>query len=81
MPIYYAWKSSKASNIPLDDYNQELYWDPVIHKWESIEVRPSPLNNVVNSLHESVLLRNLYTSIGLDIVYEIVASDDRSDYA
>lgn len=80
MPIYYVWMPASASVLELQDFNQELCWNPEAGKWRPSVGRISALNSIVNSMSESVLLCNFFTSIGIDAVYEVITQDEKQDY-
>lgn len=71
---------ASASVLELQDFNQELCWNPEAGKWRPSVGRISALNSIVNSMSESVLLCNFFTSIGIDAVYEVITQDEKQDY-
>jgi len=80
VPIYYMWLSKPGSVVELQDFNQDLHWDHLIHKWQPTATRISTMNATINTMSDSPLLRNYYVSVGFDVMFEVMNTNEKSDY-
>jgi hypothetical protein len=72
VPVYYAFIPKGATKIPLKEFDHEVEFDHMKQKW----VPSSVMHNIPSEHHlypnrDHPMLKNLFWSIGVDIVYEI----------
>jgi hypothetical protein len=78
IPIYYAWRCPGASTISLDEYNQELVYNKALGVWEKGDIVEIPHERNVSRAKDSQMASNLFVSIGVDVVYEIMTGPNDS---